>query len=158
MNLRAWLAPICEDRSALLVTPNVCAQARASAPVACSALLGGATAALSPNRGHMTTLSAPGPKCPSAQAASNDHGNPRNPHGYVEDPDLHRPLIQSPHSLKRRYQSEENTRNDDILTRHFDPPVYQATPNVCVQPERGLSARSAATHCWAKLRSASIAT
>jgi hypothetical protein len=22
-------------------------------------------------------------------------------------------------------------------------------PNVCVQPERGLSARPAATHCWA---------
>ncbi len=73
------------------------------------AWLGVTAAAASTNTLHMATLFVPGPKCPHAQTASNDHGNPRNPHWYVEACDLRRPLIQSPHSLKHRYHAEEHT-------------------------------------------------
>jgi hypothetical protein len=71
--------------------------------------LGGTAATDSTNRLRMTMLFVPGPKCPPAQAASNDHCNPGNPHWHVETSDLHRPLIQSPHSLNHRYHAEENT-------------------------------------------------
>jgi hypothetical protein len=57
----------------------------------------------------MTMLFVPGPECPHAQAASNDHCNPGNPHWYIEISDLRRPLIQSPYSLNHRYHAEENT-------------------------------------------------
>ena len=50
-----------------------------------------------------------GPKCPHAQAASNNYYNPRTPHRYVDASHMHRPLIQSPHSLNNGYYTEENT-------------------------------------------------
>jgi len=57
----------------------------------------------------MTPLFASGLKCPDAQAAGNDHCNPGTPHGYVNISDMHRPLIQGPHSLKNGNPTEENT-------------------------------------------------
>ena len=70
-----------------------------------NALLGGTTTKTLP----MTVLFVSGPKCPDAQAASNDHCNPGTPHWYVDTSDIHRPLIQSPHSLKNGYHTEEDT-------------------------------------------------
>ena len=71
--------------------------------------LGGTAATDTTNRLRMTVLFVPGPKCPHAQAASNGHCDPGNPHWHVETCDLHRPLIQSPHSLNHGYHAEENT-------------------------------------------------
>jgi hypothetical protein len=56
----------------------------------------------------MTGLFVSGPKCPHAQAASNDRCDPGGPHRHVETCDMHRPLIQSPHRLKRRYDAEDS--------------------------------------------------
>jgi len=56
-----------------------------------------------------TVLFVSGPKCPHAQAASNDHCNPRTPHWNVNTTDMYRPLIQGPRSLKNGYHTEENT-------------------------------------------------
>jgi len=56
-----------------------------------------------------TVLFVSGPKCPHAQAAGNDHCNPGDPHWYVDTSDMHRPLIQRPHSLKNGYHAEEST-------------------------------------------------
>jgi len=58
---------------------------------------------------RMTTLFVPGPKCPDAQTARNDHCNPGYPHWYVETSNMHRPLVQSPHGLNHRYHAEDNT-------------------------------------------------
>src|SRR5687768_10525480 len=68
-------------------------------------------------------LFAQGPKSPHSQSASNDHCNPGGGHWYVEASDMHCPLIRSTYSLKHSDHTEEDTCNDDILTRHFDPPV-----------------------------------
>jgi hypothetical protein len=70
-----------------------------------NALLGGTATTTLP----MTVLFVSRPKCPHAQAASNDHCNPGTPHRYVDTSNMHRPLIQRPHSLKNGYHAEENT-------------------------------------------------
>jgi len=38
---------------------------------------------------------------------------------------MHCPLIRSTYSLKHSDHTEEDTCNDDILTRHLDTPVEQ---------------------------------
>ena len=110
--------------------------------------LGGTAATDSSKRLRMTKLFVPGPKCPHAQAASNDHCNPGNPHWHVDTCDLHRPLIQSPHSLNQRYHAEENTGNDDILTRHSRSIQY-VTPNA--RFSGALPGASAVTGSWAAM-------
>jgi hypothetical protein len=67
-------------------------------------LAGAATKRLS-----TTVLFVSGPKCPYAQAAGDHHSNPGDPDGYVDTSDMHRPLIQCPHSLKNGYHTEEGT-------------------------------------------------
>jgi len=57
----------------------------------------------------MNVLFVSGPKCPHAQAPSNDHCNPGTPHWHVDTRDMHRPLIQGAHSLKYGDHTEENT-------------------------------------------------
>jgi len=70
-----------------------------------NALLGGTATKWLP----MTALFVSGLKRPGAQAASNDHCNPGTPHWYVDTRDMHRPLIQGPHSVKNGDHTEENT-------------------------------------------------
>jgi hypothetical protein len=70
-----------------------------------NALLGGTAIKTLP----MPALFVSRPKCPHAQAAGNDYGNPGTPHRHVDTSHIHRPLIQSPYSLKNGYHTEDST-------------------------------------------------
>jgi len=87
---------------------------------------------------RVTALFASGLKCPDAQAAGNDHCNPGTPHGYADPSDLHWPLIQGPHSLKKSYRTEEDTRNDCIFA-HCYSPIQLVKPNVGNQRQASMA-------------------
>jgi hypothetical protein len=58
-------------------------------------------------------------KRPHAQSASNDHCDPGRGHRHLEASDMHWPLVQRPHGLKCGDNTEDDTRNNDILSQHF---------------------------------------